>query len=145
VVKVKYIQILEETCDDTADCKEVMATTNASQELASHMIEQVENGGFVDILKDNYNMTVEVRSIVSNESIIEIWEPISKTGTASGSTDVFSYVRACKCDGAQYFACNDVPHTANNELFVCIWSIRSSEVEIAYLDSMVSIVVILCS
>ena len=92
------------------------------------------------------NMTdIEVRRLTLYDPTMAVWEPISNIGTASGSTDVFSYVRACKCDGAQYFNCNEnVPLAPNNELFVCIWSIRSSEVEIDYLDSMVSIAIILC-
>ena len=55
----------------------------------------------------------------------------------TGSTDVDSYVEACKCDSAQSFTCDTSPLVPNNELVVCIKSV-SPDVEINFLDSMVS-------
>ena len=55
----------------------------------------------------------------------------------SGSTNVDSYIEACKCDGVQSFTCDPSPLQPNSELIVCIKSV-SPDVEINFLDSMVS-------
>ena len=47
---------------------------------------------------------------------------------------------ACQCDGVQSFTCSSSPLLPNQELFVCIWSV-SSDMEIDFLDSMVSSIV----
>jgi len=57
-------------------------------------------------------------------------------GEGAGSTNVDSYVEACKCDGVQSFTCDSSPLLPNRELFVCIKSM-SPDVEIDTLNSMV--------
>ena len=59
-------------------------------------------------------------------------------GEGAGSTNVDSYVEACKCDGVQSFTCDSSPLLPNRELFVCIKSM-SPDVEIDTLNSMVSL------
>ena len=58
----------------------------------------------------------------------------------SGSTNLDSFVEACRCDGVQSFACAQSTDTLlpNEELFVCIWSV-SPDVEIDSLYTMVSV------
>ena len=58
--------------------------------------------------------------------------------SVSGSADVVSYVESCKCDGAQSFTCNNETLFPNSELSMCIWSVKPDEVEVNYLNSMVS-------
>ena len=57
---------------------------------------------------------------------------------ASGSTDVISYVKACKCGGWESFTCNSDVLEEDGELNICISSIRASEVETDFIESMVS-------
>ena len=68
-------------------------------------------------------------------------------GEGAGSTNVDSYVEACKCDGVQSFTCDSSPLLPNKELIVCIKSV-SPDVEIDILNSMVnfsvSSLIILC-
>ena len=52
------------------------------------------------------------------------------------TTDVSSYVEACKCN-ATSFNCNDDAFAPNDQLFLCIYS-KSTDVGIADLKSMVS-------
>ena len=63
----------------------------------------------------------------------------ASVGEGSGSTTVDDYINACKCDGAASFTCDSSPLLPNNELMVCVWSV-SPDVQIDFLDSMVSIV-----
>jgi len=54
----------------------------------------------------------------------------------SGSTNVDSYLEACKCNSVQTFTCDASPLQPNEELIVCIWSV-SSDIEVSSLDSMI--------
>ena len=66
----------------------------------------------------------------------------ASTEAATDSTDVGNYISAFKCNGSPFEDDGSSPLNPNNELFVCIES-NSSDVEIASLDSMVSVA--LCS
>ena len=61
-------------------------------------------------------------------------------GEGAGSTNVDSYVEACKCDGVQSFTCDSSPLLPNIELIICIKSV-SPDVEIDILNSMVSFII----
>jgi len=55
--------------------------------------------------------------------------------SGSGTTDVTSYVEACKCGGIDSFNCTTDDLVPNSELFVCIKS-KSTDVKIDSLESM---------
>lgn len=55
--------------------------------------------------------------------------------SASGTADVGTYIKACKCNDLDSFNCNTSPLSPNTILYVCITSI-DPDVEINYIDSL---------
>jgi hypothetical protein len=55
--------------------------------------------------------------------------------SASGTADVSTYIKACKCDNLDSYNCNTSPHSPDTILYLCITSI-DPDVEINYIESL---------
>jgi len=143
---VEYEIVLEESCANETSCAELMNSTTMYKDMTTHMSETIDSGGFTNTLQANTksaNLLIAPEAQMSSGDfedpelkVIEPAGPIISYG--SGSTDVNSYIEACRCDGAQSFTCNTDTLFPNADLFICVKSV-SSDVEVDFLDSMVSI------
>ena len=127
-----------------------MNSTTMYEDMNTHMSKNIDNGGFTNTLQANAksaNLLIAPEAQMNSGefedpemSLIEPAGPIisSTSGLGSGSTDVNSYVEACRCDGAQSFTCSTDTLDPKADLFICIKSV-SSDAEVDFLDSMVSI------
>ena len=123
-----------------------MNSTTLYKDVTTYMSENIDNGGFTNTLQANAqsaNLLIAQEAQMSSGdfedleiSLIEPAGPVISYGY--GSTDVNSYIEACRCDGAQSFTCNTDTLLPNGDLFICVKSV-SSDVEVDFLDSMVSI------
>ena len=116
--------------------------------VMSKMSEQIKTGGLTATIQTNADsaglaLLSDVAVACGDLEIISFTETNSSV-SISANSDSDSYVRSCKCDGAQSFTCNTDTLFPNEELLLCIWS-TSQFLQSGVLDSMVSIFMGSCS
>ena len=164
--EIQYEFVSEEPCEDYDDCMLLKNTTTMYadskgfkwDDFLSILLDKIQAQAATNRHRlssmagdeNEYENHHDQRKLISQSSEITnvtFGDPIYYRGSSRRSTnkqhfsheDFGTYVEACKCDGAQFFACNTGESlNQNDELHICIWSV-SDYVKVDYLDSMVSV------
>eukprot|EP00585_Thalassiosira_rotula_P006118 CAMPEP_0196140440 /NCGR_PEP_ID=MMETSP0910-20130528/7346_1 /TAXON_ID=49265 /ORGANISM="Thalassiosira rotula, Strain GSO102" /LENGTH=577 /DNA_ID=CAMNT_0041401299 /DNA_START=214 /DNA_END=1944 /DNA_ORIENTATION=+ len=92
----------------------------------------------VEFDSQNETLTEDLITVeaVFSDPVMEMIAPKLDIRYISSEVSLQSYVKTCKCDGAESFKCDSSVLPPNSMLTVCIWS-KSRDVEVRYLDTLV--------